>query len=161
MHWYDNVINISLVENQIYDFIVERFGIGTTYTEDHIVELLNDIENRFGKNKAFSKVKLATILKNIYEINKDNQVAVEKISHLNLNFYRNIMPKYEMKQKRIRLSTVENYMTMNCIKKELAVTSSDDSLDKYLSRLINSHLARVGLSTSDAKFIEVDFIDIF
>ena len=74
---YDNVINISLVENQIYDFIVERFGIGTTYTEDHIVELLNDIENRFGKNKAFSKVKLATILKNIYEINKDNQVAVE------------------------------------------------------------------------------------
>ena len=71
------------------------------------------------------------------------------------------MPKYEMKQKRIRLSTVENYMTMNCIKKELAVTSSDDSLDKYLSRLTNSHLARVGLSTSDAKFIEVDFIDIF
>lgn len=156
---YDNVINEALVENQLFDFIINNVPIGTSYTKDHLEELIKDIKNRFGDNKEFTLTKIGTILKNIYNI-EEKQVSAEKCTQFEFNFYRNINPNC-VQSKRIRVYTAEKYLEINDIKKELAVTSSDSSIENYVSKLINSHLSKFGLSTFDCKFIEVDFEDIF
>lgn len=156
---YDGVINEALVENQLFDFIVASLPLNTSYTQDHLEELIRDIKNTFGNNKEFTITKIGTILKNIYTI-KEKRVLNKNLPQLEINFYKNITPNYG-KSKQTRFYTIEKYLEIDDIKKELAVTSSDFSIEHYVSKLINSHLSKHELSTEDCKFIEVDFEDIF
>lgn len=156
---YDDVINEALVENQLFDFITNNVPIGTSYTKDHLEELIKDIKNRFGDNKEFTLTKIGTILKNIYLVSS-KRYRKDSVHQFDFNFYRNISPN-PCTGEQIQIHTIKNYLDIDDIKKELAVTSSDSSIENYVSKLINSYLHRYGLSTLDCKFIEVDFEDIF
>ena len=65
------------------------------------------------------------------------------------------------KESRIQINTIQSFLEVKDIKIELALTSSDESLERYVFKYMNSHLAKKQLSINDAKFTEVDFDDIF
>lgn len=157
---YDKAVNNSLIENQLFDFITNNFTTGISYTEQHLQELSKDIFDNFGENHEFTTTKIGTIINNLYLIDRKKH---RDLTNENYIYYKNIQPIIQKKGKdpRIQISTIIRYLEINDIKKELALTSSDESLERYSFKYTNSYLANKGLSINDSKFIEVDFDDIF
>ena len=156
---YNNVVNKSLVENQFFDFLTESLPPGTSYTQEHLEALIIDMKNIFGDNKEFTVNKIGTIIRNTYKVSEKRHKK-DTLHQVDYNFYKNIKPSCKGKQTQV--NTIDRYMCVDDIKKELAVTSSDSSLDRYISKQIDVQLSKFGLTTSDAKFIEIDdFENIF
>ena len=154
---YNNVVNKSLVENQLFDFLTKSLTPGTSYTQMHLEEFVKDIKNKFGDNKEFTVNKIGTVIKNTYLV-EEKRIVIEKLPQVDCIFYRNIKPTCG-NSKQIRYYTINRYLWIEDIKKELAVTSSDLSLDRYVSKQIEKQLSKFGLTQSDAKFIEIEDIE--
>ena len=159
---YDNIVNESLIENQIFDFIVDNFKLGISYTQKHLDELSKEIQDNFGENHEFAPNKIGIYINNIYLTTKNKHRDLSNTEYL---YYKNIIPSMPVnkngKESRIQINTIQSFLEVKDIKKELALTSSDESLERYVFKYMNSHLAKKKLSINDAKFTEVDFDDIF
>lgn len=159
---YDNIVNESLIENQIFDFIVDNFKLGISYTQKHLDELSKEIQDNFGENHEFAPNKIGIYINNIYLTTKNKHRDLSNTEYL---YYKNIIPSMPVnkngKESRIQINTIQSFLEVKDIKKELALTSSDESLERYVFKYMNSHLAKKQLSINDAKFTEVDFDDIF
>ena len=161
---YSNVVNKSLVENQLFDFLTGSLTPGTSYTKEHLDKLIIDIKNTFGDNKEFTVNKIGTVIKNTYLVSSKRHKE-DALHQVDYNFYKNIKPT-PCNGKQIQVHTIDRYMLVDDIKKELAVTSSDSSLDIYISKQIENQLSKFGLTSLDAKLIEIvdfdfDFENIF
>lgn len=97
----------------------------------------------FGDNWSLSTKKISAILNQIYNVAKtETRIATLK----NYTFYKNILPN-GVANKKLRVYTIKSRIELSDIKKELAVTSSDMSLEnsiqkrktKILSQLDSNH----------------------
>ena len=96
-----------------------------SYTQEHLEHLSEALKITFGDNWSLSTDKIGKILNQIYIIdNKTTRIATVK----NNLFYKNILPKGVAK-KQLRIYTIKSRIELSDIKKELAVTSSDLSLE--------------------------------
>lgn len=145
---YPKLINNNLIENSIYDYILFNFENGTCYTNDHLDELVKDLKSLFGKNVAFTKKKCSSIINSIF---KTKRTRIEFCSLVNFSFYRNIYFTTEQNNnKRVNVNSIERFNTIEDIKKELEITSSDKSIELNIERRITKQLNKL-----DASEIEI------
>ena len=113
------------LEVRIYEWLINEFKEGMSYTQEHLEHLSEALKITFGDNWSLSTDKIGKILNQIYIIdNKTTRIATVK----NNLFYKNILPKGVAK-KQLRIYTIKSRIELSDIKKELAVTSSDLSLE--------------------------------
>lgn len=115
------------LEVRIYEFITSQFKEGLSYTNEHLEMLSEAFKDRFGDNWALSTKKISGILNQIYNI--DRVKINPSVADKNTLFYRNILPGSATDKKRIDAYTIKSRIELSDIKKELAITSSDLSLD--------------------------------
>lgn len=84
----------------------------------------------FGDNWSLTTDKIGKILNQIYKIDCKNTRLATVLEH---TFYKNIHPKTVAK-KQLRVYTIKSRIDIQDIKKELAVTSSNLSLDYYIQK---------------------------
>ena len=113
------------LEVRIYEWLINEFKEGMSYTQEHLEHLSEALKITFGDNWSLSTDKIGKILNQIYILdNKTTRIATVK----NNLFYKNILPKGVAK-KQLRIYTIKSRIELSDIKKELAVTSSDLSLE--------------------------------
>lgn len=113
-----------------YEWLINEFRIGTNYTQKHLEILAEALRINFGGNWSLSSKKISEILNQIYNI--DNK-KIKICPLLETLFYKNIIPK-SGQNKRINVYTIKSRIEIQDIKKELALTSSDLSLEYSIQR---------------------------
>lgn len=130
---YSNAFkNDYSLEVRVYELITHYLHEGISYTQEHLKDLSEALKIVFGENWALSTDKIGKILNQIYKIDRvkiNSSVAVK-----NYNFYKNILPKSATTKKRIDAYTIKSRIELSDIKKELAVTSSDFSLENSIQK---------------------------
>lgn len=115
------------LEVRIYEWLINEFKEGMSYTQEHLEHLSEALKITFGDNWSLSTKKISAFLNQIYNIDR---VKINlSVSDKNYNFYKNILPGSETLNKRINAYTIKSRIELSDIKKELAVTSSDFSLE--------------------------------
>lgn len=118
------------LEVRVYELIIHYLYEGVSYTQEHLKDLSEALKIVFGENWALSTDKIGKILNQIYIIEKtETRIATVK----NYTFYKNIMPK-SVASKKLRVYTIKSRVELSDIKKELAVTSSDFSLENSIAK---------------------------
>ena len=120
------------LEVRIYEWLINEFKEGMSYTQEHLEHLSEALKITFGDNWSLSTDKIGKILNQIYNIDR---VKINlSVSVKNNLFYKNILPKSETLNKRINAYTIKSRIELSDIKKELAVTSSDFSLEYSIQK---------------------------
>ena len=131
------------LEVRVYELITHYLYEGVSYTQEHLEDLSEALRIGFGDNWSLSTKKISAILNQIYNVAKtETRIATLK----NYTFYKNILPN-GVANKKLRVYTIKSRIELSDIKKELAVTSSDMSLEnsiqkrktKILSQLDSNH----------------------
>lgn len=120
-----HIINNELLENKLFNFITNRFTIGTSYTEEHLKLLANEIKETFKLN--YSTNKISTILNQIYIINKSKSRFGTIIDTV---FYKNIVPN-GVPNKQYKYNTIEKYISLEDIQALLNLEEGDQTI-KYM-----------------------------
>lgn len=115
------------LEVRVYEWITSEFKEGTIYTKDHLEILSDAFKLRFGDNWALSTDKIGKLLNQVYKV--DRVKITPSVAVKNNLFYRNILPKSATSKKRIDVNQIKSRIELSDIKKELAATSSDKSLE--------------------------------
>lgn len=124
---YPNVfINQNNIETRMYEWLINELKIGTSYTNEHLEMLSEAFRVRFGDNWGITTKKLGEILNQTYNI---ECYQTQKCNPIETLFYRNINPIALQEGKRIKINLIKSKIELSDIKKELAVTSSDLSLE--------------------------------
>lgn len=120
------------LEVRIYEWLINEFKEGMSYTQEHLEHLSEALKITFGDNWSLSTKKISSLLNQIYNIDrvKINLSVADK----NYNFYKNILPGSATTKKRIDAYTIKSRIELSDIKKELAVTSSDFSLEYSIQK---------------------------
>ena len=128
-----------------YEWLINEFRIGTNYTQEHLEMLSEALKITFGDNWALSTDKIGKILNQIYNIDCKNTIIS---TVFNYNFYKNILPKTAEK-KQLRIYTIKSRIEISDIKKELAVTSSDLSLEYSIQKRKTKILNQLDSNTKE------------
>lgn len=116
------------IEVRVFEWLVNEINEGMSYTSEHLEILSEAFKIRFGDNWALTPKKIGEILNQIYRIDK---VKNKKLTQVETLFYRNIIPT-QVKNDRLNYNTIKSRIELSGIKKELAVTSSDLSLENSI-----------------------------
>ena len=124
------------LEVRVFEWLISEFKEGTSYTSEHLEILSEAFKARFGDNWALTSKKIGEILNQIYRIDK---VKNKKLTQVEALFYRNIIPT-QVKNDKLNYNTIKSRIELSDIKKELAVTSSDLSLENSIKNRKNKIL---------------------
>lgn len=127
------------IEVRLYEWLVNEFKSGTSYTQEHLEILADALRFNFGDNWSLTSKKIGEILNLIYVIDSKK---VRKCDSVETLFYKNINPtESQNTKKQITINTIKSRIEIQDIKKELDLTSSDLSLDysiqKNKSKILN------------------------
>jgi hypothetical protein len=120
------------IEVRLYEWLINEFKPGTSYTQEHLEILAGVLRVNFGDNWSLTTNKIGEILNIIYKIDR---VKINKsVAPIETLFYRNIIPIGATTKKRIDAYTIKSRIDIQDIKKELDLTSSDLSLDYSIQK---------------------------
>ncbi|MFR3560080.1 MAG: CHC2 zinc finger domain-containing protein [Paraclostridium sordellii] len=123
-----HIINNELLENKLFNFITDRFTIGTSYTEEHLKLLANEIKETFKLD--YSTKKLSEILNQIYII---KAIKNKKLTSVDDTFYRNIVPT-QVKKDKINYSRIEKYISLEDIQALLNLEEGDKTINHMIDK---------------------------
>ena len=130
-----------------YECLINEFKEGTSYTQEHLEMLSESLRITFGDNWSLSSKKIGEILHQIYNIDRVKiNLSVAPLEHL---FYKNILPKSATTKKRIDVYKIKSRIEISDIKKELAVTSSDLSLEYSIQKRKTKILNQLDSNTKE------------
>lgn len=136
---------IDTIDNRVYDYIVENIKPGMKYTTDHIELLSLDLINKFKDDRKYNITNTRKLLNEIFNITNKPYAKGTIISPVNINFYINKEFTTEIFEKLTRVYTIENLISIDDIKKELHLSSSDKSIeftiDKKIKKIISEYEA--------------------
>lgn len=124
-----HIINNELLENKLFSYITNRFTIGTSYTEEHLKVLSDEIKKDFKLD--YSTNKLSTILNQIYII---NTLKTKKGAPIGTIFYKNILPNSVHEGKQVRIYTIEKYISLEDIQALLNLEEGDQTIKHMLEK---------------------------
>lgn len=128
---YPNIFtNDYSIEVRVYEWLINEFKEGTSYTSEHIEFLAEAMKITFGDNWALSARKLGDILSQIYVINK---VKNKKLTLVDSIFYRNICPT-KVKNNKVNFNTIKSKIEISDIKAEIGITETDLSIERSISK---------------------------
>ncbi|CEN26631.1 CHC2 zinc finger domain-containing protein [Paraclostridium sordellii] len=123
-----HIINNELLENKLFNFITNRFTIGTSYTEEHLKVLSKEIKEEFKLD--YSEKKIGAILNQIYIINR---IKYKPGTQIDDSFYKNILPKC-VPNKRINIYNIEKYISLEDIQALLNLEEGDQTIEHMLDK---------------------------
>lgn len=130
---YPNIFaNQTNIETRIYEWLINEFKVGTSYTNEHLEIVAEAFRVRFGENWAITTSKIGEILNQTYNI--DRCKFSKSVAPLEISFYKNINPKSATSKKRIDINTIKSRIELLDIKKELDCASPDFSIDISIQR---------------------------
>ena len=154
---YPNEV-IDNIDNRVYDYLVKNIKPGMRYTTEHIELLSKDLINRYLDDKKYKLDSTRKLLSEIFAISSKQYRKGTFVSGVNFNFYINNNFTGDTFNKLTRVYTIENIKSIDDIKKELQLSSSDKSIEFAIDKKINNLVTEYEAN----KQIEVNIIkDIF
>ncbi|HGH0517503.1 TPA: DEAD/DEAH box helicase [Clostridioides difficile] len=136
--------NSLLIDDNIgtytYNYINSMFGVGTSYTKEHLEALSVDLQTFLATKKKLSIKKISLILQSIFVIECKRFRGVTGLPY---KYYKNILPNPVTDKKMIRVYTIKKHIDINDIKEELGLMDSDLSLEHLVEARINKLLNTV------------------
>ncbi|CEQ26526.1 putative deoxyribonuclease [[Clostridium] sordellii] len=124
-----HIINNELLENKLFRYITDKFKIGTSYTEEHLKVLADEIKKYFKLD--YSTNKLSTILNQIYII---KTLKTKKGAPIGTIFYKNILPNSVHEGKQVRIYTIEKYISLEDIQALLNLEKGDQTIKHMMEK---------------------------
>ena len=143
---------IDTIDNRVYDYLVANIKPGMTYTAEHIELLSLDLINKFKDDRKYNVVNTRKLLNEIFSISSKEQRSVAPV---NINFYINNTFTSETPKKKARVYTIENLISIEDIKKELQLSSSDNSIEVTINKRVQKLISEYEAN----KQIEQDLIN--
>ncbi|HEK4533712.1 TPA: hypothetical protein SOK56_003610 [Clostridioides difficile] len=133
----NSLLNDDNVGTYTYNYINFNFGVGTSYTKEHLEALSVDLQTFLATKKKLSIKKIRLILRSIF--------VIEGKSHrggtgLPYKYYKNILPSPVPPNERVRIYTIKKHIDIEDIKKELGLMDSDLSIEHLVEARINKLL---------------------
>lgn len=153
MDKYPQLVDNNLIENRLYNLIIDNFKPGTSYTNEHL-ELFIDMINILIPGLKLSTTRLGETLNNIYSI-KNSRPKVNEGHQLEHYFYKNIYPNY-CPGKKISINTIIDFRKVDDI---IAEHKLSDISSKSLENIIKKRFQAI-VESDEAKNI-LNVKDIF
>ncbi|MFL8757398.1 hypothetical protein [Clostridioides sp. GD02376] len=134
------MINDDNIGTYTYNYINSMFGVGTSYTEEHLEALIVDLQTFLATKKKLTIKKIRLILRSIFVIEYKNHRGGTGLPY---KYYKNILPSPVPPNERVRVYTIKGHITIEDIKKELDLMDSDLSLEHLVEARINKLLNTV------------------
>ncbi|WP_227850912.1 hypothetical protein [Clostridioides sp. ZZV14-5902] len=134
------MINDDNIGTYTYNYINSMFGVGTSYTKEHLEALIIDLQTFLATKKKLTIKKIRLILQSIFVIEVKQHRGVTGLPY---KYYKNILPSPVTGKKVIRVYTIKKHIDINDIKEELGLMNSDLSLEHLVEARINKLLNTV------------------
>ncbi|MDV5741215.1 DEAD/DEAH box helicase, partial [Clostridioides difficile] len=136
----NSLINDDNIGTYTYNYINFNFGVGTSYTKEHLEALIVDLQTFLATKKKLTIKKISLILQSIFVIECKR---FRSVTGLPYKYYKNILPNPVTDKKMIRVYTIKKHIDIEDIKKELGLMDSDLSLEHLVEARINKLLNTV------------------
>ena len=146
---------IDVIDNRVYDYIVENVKPGMKYTTDHIELLSLDLINKFKDDRKYNVVNTRKLLNEIFSISSKQVKKGTMVPVVNINFYINKEFTGGTFDKKTNIYTIENLISIEDIKKELQLSSSDNSIEVTINKRVQKLISEYEAN----KQIEQDLIN--
>ncbi|MGG5404974.1 hypothetical protein ACQZSR_18930 [Clostridioides difficile] len=134
------MINDDNIGTYTYNYINSMFGVGTSYTEEHLNALIVDLQTFLATKEKLTIKKIRLILRSIFVIDCNRFRGVPGLPY---KYYKNILPSPVTGEKMIRVYTIKKHIDIENIKKELGLMDSDLSIEHLVEARINKLLNTV------------------
>ncbi|HBG2880008.1 TPA: hypothetical protein KPW66_003539 [Clostridioides difficile] len=136
----NSLINDDNIGTYTYNYINSMFGVGTSYTKEHLEALTVDLQTFLATKKKLTIKKIRLILRSIFVIEYKKHRGGTGLPY---KYYKNIQPSPVPPNERIRIYTIKGHITIEDIKKELGLMESDLSIEHLVEARINKLLNTV------------------
>ncbi|UUV16787.1 hypothetical protein [Clostridioides difficile] len=136
----NSLLNDDNIGTYTYNYINFNFGVGTSYTKEHLEALAVDLQTFLATKKKLTIKKISLILQSIFVIECKRFRGVTGLPY---KYYKNILPNPVTDKKMIRVYTIKKHIDIEDIKKELGLMDSDLSLEHLVEARINKLLNTV------------------
>lgn len=136
----NSLINDDNIGTYTYNYINSMFGVGTSYTEEHLNALTVDLQTFLATKEKLTIKKIRLILRSIFVIEYKKHRGGTGLPY---KYYKNIQPSPVPPNERIRIYTIKGHITIEDIKKELGLMDSDLSIEHLVEARINKLLNTV------------------
>lgn len=133
----NSLINDDNIGTYTYNYINFNFGVGTSYTKEHLEALIVDLQTFLAAKKKLTIKKIRLILRSIFVIECNRFRGVPGLPY---KYYKNILPSPVTSEKMIRVYTIKKHIDVEDIKKELGLMDSDLSIEHLVEARINKLL---------------------
>ena len=146
---------IDTIDNRVYDYLVANIKPGMKYTTDHIELLSLDLINKFKDDRKYNVVNTRKLLNEIFSISSKQVKKGTMVPVVNINFYINKDFTGGTFDKKTNIYTIENLISIEDIKKELQLSSSDNSIEVTINKRVQKLISEYEAN----KQIEQDLIN--
>lgn len=136
----NSLINDDNIGTYTYNYINFNFGVGTSYTKEHLEALTVDLQTFLATKKKLTIKKISLILQSIFVIECKRFRGVTGLPY---KYYKNILPNPVTDKKMIRVYTIKGHITIEDIKRELGLMDNDLSIEHLVEARINKLLNTV------------------
>lgn len=151
---------IDVIDNRVYDYIVENVKPGMKYTKEHIELLSLDLINKFKDDKKYSIDSTRKLLNEIFSISSKSYKKGTSVPGVNINFYINKEFTGGTFDKKTNIYTIENLISIADIKKELQLSSSDNSIEFTIDKKINKIIGDYNTNKQIEKDLIIELFNI-
>lgn len=149
---YPQLIDNNLIENRIYNLIVDNFKPGVSYTNEHL-EMFIDMINILIPGLKLSINKLGETINNIYSVKK-SRPRIDSVHQLEHYFYKNIYPNL-CTNKQISINTIIDFRKVDDI---IAENKLSDISHKSLENITKKRFQAIVESDEAKAILNVDKI---
>ncbi|EGT4638564.1 TPA: DEAD/DEAH box helicase [Clostridioides difficile] len=133
----NSLLNDDNIGTYTYNYINFNFGVGTSYTKEHLEALAVDLQTFLATKKKLTIKKISLILQSIFVIEVKQHRGVTGLPY---KYYKNILPNPVTDKKVIRVYTIKKHIDIEDIKKELGLIDNDLSIEHLVEARINKLL---------------------
>ena len=156
---YPNEV-IDVIDNRVYDYIVTNIKPGMKYTTDHIELLSLDLINKFKDDKKYNVDSTRKLLGEIFSISSKQVKKGASVPGVNFNFYINNTFTGGTFDKKTNIYTIESLISIDDIKKELQLSSSDNSIEFTIDKKINKIIGDYNTNKQIEKDLIIELFNI-
>ncbi|MCL6898873.1 DEAD/DEAH box helicase, partial [Clostridioides difficile] len=109
----NSLLNDDNIGTYTYNYINFNFGVGTSYTKEHLEALAVDLQTFLATKKKLTIKKISLILQSIFVIEVKQHRGVTGLPY---KYYKNILPNPVTDKKVIRVYTIKKHIDIEDIK---------------------------------------------
>lgn len=133
---YPKLMRYVKIEDRLYNYIVNNFRSGISYTEEHLKDFVEAVKINLGIKITTNK--LGEILSQIYDVDSKKYRSIKSVPQLDYLFNKNYNSNHGTDNKQLRINTIKDFLTLEDIIKqngldELSLTVLISIIDDRIS----------------------------